>query len=93
MPTLACNGRQRKKKIISLEDGHGSLVKYEELNSHVTNFYKRIFGQGKSRLEGMNRRNLKIMNFEHALCPGLALELNRSVEDSSPYYKLLNQCE
>jgi hypothetical protein len=24
----------------------------------------------ESRLEGVNRRNLKIINFEHALCPG-----------------------
>jgi hypothetical protein len=38
------NGIQRKKKIISLEDGHGSLVADEELNSHVANVYKRIYG-------------------------------------------------
>jgi hypothetical protein len=38
----------------------------------------------ESRLEGVNRRNLKIINFEHALCPGLVLELIRSAEDSSP---------
>jgi hypothetical protein len=25
---------------------------------------------------GVNRRNLKIMNFEHALHPGLGLEIN-----------------
>jgi hypothetical protein len=30
----------------------------------------------ESRLEGVNRRNLKIMNFEHALHPGLGLEIN-----------------
>jgi hypothetical protein len=30
----------------------------------------------KSRLEGVNRRNLKIINFEHALHPGLGLEIN-----------------
>jgi hypothetical protein len=38
----------------------------------------------ESRLEGVNRRNLNFTNFEHALCPGLVLELIRSVEDSSP---------
>jgi hypothetical protein len=30
----------------------------------------------ESRLEGMNRRNLKIINFEHVLCSGLGLEIN-----------------
>jgi hypothetical protein len=31
----------------------------------------------ESRLEGgVNRRNLKIINFEHALCVGLGLEIN-----------------
>jgi hypothetical protein len=39
---------------------------------------------GKSHLEGVNIRNLKIKNFEHALCPGLALEIIQSAEDSSP---------
>jgi hypothetical protein len=28
-----------------------------------------------SRLEGVNRRNLKIINFEHALYPRLVLEI------------------
>jgi hypothetical protein len=28
----------------------------------------------ESRLEGVNRRNLKIINFECALCPRLVLE-------------------
>ena len=37
----------------------------------------------ESRLEGVNRRNLKIRNFEYALCPGLVLEIIRSAEDSS----------
>jgi hypothetical protein len=30
----------------------------------------------ESRLEGMNRRNLKIINFKHALHLGLGLEIN-----------------
>jgi hypothetical protein len=30
----------------------------------------------ESRLEGVNRRNLKIINFEHALYLGLGLEIN-----------------
>jgi hypothetical protein len=38
----------------------------------------------ESRLEGVNRRNLKIINFEHTLCQGLALELKRCAEYSSP---------
>jgi hypothetical protein len=32
----------------------------------------------ESRLEGVNRRNLKIMNFEHTLYPRLGLEINNS---------------
>jgi hypothetical protein len=39
----------------------------------------------------VNMRNLKFTIFKHALRPGLALELNQSVEDSSPCYELLNQ--
>jgi hypothetical protein len=30
----------------------------------------------ESRLEGVNRRNLKFINFEHTLYPGLGLEIN-----------------
>jgi hypothetical protein len=30
----------------------------------------------ESRLEEVNRRNLKIINFEHALHPGLELEIS-----------------
>jgi hypothetical protein len=41
---------------------------------------------------GLNRRNLKIINFEHTLCPGLTFEIIRSAEDSSPCCVLLNQC-
>jgi hypothetical protein len=33
---------------------------------------------GESRLEGGYRRNLKIINFERALYPGLGLEINNS---------------
>jgi hypothetical protein len=32
----------------------------------------------KSRLEGVNRQNLKIINFEHALHPWLGLEINNN---------------
>jgi hypothetical protein len=46
----------------------------------------------ESRLEGVNRRNLKIINFEHALYLGLALEIIQSAEDSSYCYELLNHC-
>jgi hypothetical protein len=34
-------------------------------------------GTGESRIEGVNRLNLKIMNFEHALHPGLGLEIKK----------------
>jgi hypothetical protein len=30
-----------------------------------------VRGEGESHLEGVNRRNLKIINFEHELHPGL----------------------
>jgi hypothetical protein len=43
----------------------------------------------ESRLEGVNRQNLKFINFKHVLRPGLALELNRSVEDCFPCNELL----
>jgi hypothetical protein len=50
----------------------------------------------ESRLEGVNRSNLKIINFEHALHLGLGLDMNnnelRSAEDSSSCYELLNLC-
>jgi hypothetical protein len=45
-----------------------------------------------SRLEGVNRRNLKFINLDHTLRLGLALELNQSSEESSPCQELLNQC-
>jgi hypothetical protein len=32
----------------------------------------------ESRLLGVNRHNLNIINFEHALHPGLGLEINNS---------------
>jgi hypothetical protein len=41
-------------------------------------FYKLMawFNDSESRQEGVNRRNLKFTNFEHALCLGLVLEMN-----------------
>jgi hypothetical protein len=35
----------------------------------------------ESRLEGVNRRNVKFINFKHTLGPGLALELNSSPKE------------
>jgi hypothetical protein len=61
---------------------------FELLDSNETLGFDTI----ESRLEGVNRRNLKFTNFKHALCPGLVLELNRSVKDSSPCLELFNQC-
>jgi hypothetical protein len=46
----------------------------------------------ESRLEGVNRRNLKFIKFEHTLYPGLVLEIIQSAEDSFSCYELLNQC-
>jgi hypothetical protein len=43
----------------------------------------------ESHLEGVNRRNLKFINFKHAIRLGLALELNRSAEDCFSCYELL----
>jgi hypothetical protein len=43
----------------------------------------------------MNRRNLKIINFEHELHPGLGLEINNNeyrVRKIVLRYELLNQC-
>jgi hypothetical protein len=40
----------------------------------------------------VNRRNLKIINFEHVLYPGLVLEIIQRAEDSSPNFELLKQC-
>jgi hypothetical protein len=49
-------------------------------------------GAIESRLEGVNRQNLKIIYFEHALYPGLVLEIIRSAEDSFSCNELLHQC-
>jgi hypothetical protein len=43
-----------------------------------------VVNKTKSCLEGVNRQNLKFMNFKHALCLGLVLEIIRSAKDSSP---------
>jgi hypothetical protein len=40
-------------------------------------------GHPKSCLEGVNRRNLKFINFKHTLRLGLALELNSSQKNVS----------
>jgi hypothetical protein len=45
----------------------------------------------ESRLKGVNRQNLKLTNFGHALRLGLALELNQSSKDGSPCLEFLNQ--
>jgi hypothetical protein len=71
--------------------------KYHHLQSQyvfkiVTPFFWCIQRVYESRLEGVNRRNLKFTNFKHILRPGLALEMNQSLKDSSPCLELLNQC-
>jgi hypothetical protein len=39
--------------------------------------------ESESRLEGVNRRNLKFINFKYTIRPGLALELNSSQKNVS----------
>ena len=39
------NGRRRKSKILSLEDGTGGLVEGKALKQHITDFYKQLFGK------------------------------------------------
>jgi hypothetical protein len=48
--------------------------KYKEMASFMGLCF--IEEHRKSPRGGMNRRNLKFMNFEHALHPGLGLEIN-----------------
>jgi hypothetical protein len=55
----------------------------------ASSFLRATFTGSESRLEGMNRRNLKFINFKHTLRPGLTLELNRSTEDYFSCYDLL----
>jgi hypothetical protein len=56
----------------------------EESNRRVTQMNTMIYfsrfgsNEYESHLEGVNRRNLKIINFEHALHSGLGLEMNTS---------------
>jgi hypothetical protein len=38
------NGRRRRKLIVSLEDGDNVLSEIEDLKSHITSFYKNLFG-------------------------------------------------
>jgi hypothetical protein len=47
-------------------------------NSAISNLgiIEILLRASESRLEGVNRRNLKIINFEHTLRPGLGLEIN-----------------
>jgi hypothetical protein len=51
--------------------------------------------RGSHLEEGVNRQNLKIINFEHALHSGLWLEIKIVILEcgnSSSCYELLNQC-
>jgi hypothetical protein len=57
-----------RSPVLRTPDGPGTKVRQSE--------------KGESCLEGVNRQNLKILGFEHAICPGLVLEIIRSVEDS-----------
>jgi hypothetical protein len=67
-------------------------TKATEKEQYHNNFNCYSFVPHESRLEGVNRKNLKFTNFKHTLCSGLVLEIIRSAEDSSPCQELLNQC-
>jgi len=42
---LVANGKHRKQHIYKLENDQGTLVGDTCLNSHITNYYKNLFGQ------------------------------------------------
>jgi hypothetical protein len=46
----------------------------------MPNFFLSLI-ETESRLEGVNRANLKFTNFKHDYKPGLALELNSSPKE------------
>jgi hypothetical protein len=69
---------------------HGPVTYLALLSPVLLTLWVRVGSE--SRLEGVNRRNLKFINFTHALRPGLALELNRNAEDGFLCLELLNQC-
>jgi hypothetical protein len=63
---------------------------YYQINSQLSGF--RLICATESRLEGVNRRNLKIINFEHALHPGLGLEINNSGFEVRKIFLLAMSC-
>jgi hypothetical protein len=46
------------------------------MNTVLEPFLRKFSMVFESRLEGVKRRNLKLINFEHTLHPGLGLEIN-----------------
>jgi hypothetical protein len=54
---LVVNGKHQKQRKYSLKDDNGVHIEEVGLRSYITNYYK-----GESRLEGVNRRNLKFIN-------------------------------
>jgi hypothetical protein len=41
---LVANGKHRKQHIYRLEDDQGVVVSVDRLKSHITNYYKTLFG-------------------------------------------------
>jgi hypothetical protein len=41
---LVASGKHRKHHIYRLEDDHGVVVSFDRLKSHITNYYKNLFG-------------------------------------------------
>jgi hypothetical protein len=41
---LVDNGKHRKQHIYRLEDDQGVVVSVDRLKSHITNYYKTLFG-------------------------------------------------
>jgi hypothetical protein len=45
---LVANGKHQKQRIYSLEDDNGVRIEEEGLKSHITKYYKGLFGKPKS---------------------------------------------
>jgi hypothetical protein len=84
---VTCNRTQDQSYNSTEEMGESTHTRAKTSNTTQEQDHK-----SESRLEGVNRQNLKFTNFEHALCSGSVLEIIRSVEDCSSCYELLNQC-
>ena len=77
LPAPACHMSRGTRRCLTVgttrQPGHFFSLDHQT----TTTYAAHVFGIVESRLEGGgNKRNLKIINFEHALHSGLALEIN-----------------